>query len=107
MGIMEPRRRPIKAALSASIVLLFVALPVELGFAQSIPHWHKECQRAYKQFQTKPKHKAFAVTHMSSGGVSGIACGYAWGAPSKTLAEAAAIRECNKNAGPCSVMKSE
>jgi hypothetical protein len=104
---MEPKRRRIAAALSASIVLLFIALPAGLGFAQQIPHWHRECAKAFKQFQTKPKHKAFAVTHMSSGGVSGIACGYAWGYPSKTAAEVAAIRTCQKSAGPCAIKQSD
>jgi len=104
---MEPRRRTIDAALRASLVLLFAALPFDLGLAQQIPHWHKECVNVFKQFQTKPKHGAFAVTNPSSGGVSGIACGMAWGYPSKAAAEAAAIRSCQKNAGPCYVKEAD
>lgn len=104
---METRRRMIDAALRASIILLFAALPFDLGLAQQIPHWHKECKNAFKQYQTKPKHRAFALTNPSSGGVSGIACGMAWGYPSKAEAEAAAISQCQKSSGPCSVKKSD
>src|SRR5262245_52156799 len=104
---MEPRRRLSRAALSASIVVLFVAFPIEFAFAQSIPPWHTECQKIFRQFQTKPKHKAFAITHMSSGGVSGIGCAATWSASSKAAAEQAAIRECQKQAGPCYVKESD
>jgi hypothetical protein len=103
---MKPRRTT-DAALSASILLFFVALPVDFGLAQGIPHWHKECRNAFKQFQTKPKHRAFAVTRWSQAAVSGIACGSAWGYPSKAAAEAAAIRSCQKNAGPCYVKEAD
>jgi hypothetical protein len=103
---MKPKRT-IDALLGASIVFFLAAVPVDLGLAQQIPHWHKECRNGLKQFKTKPKHKAFAVTSMSQSGVSGIACGSAWGYPSKAAAEAAAIRACEKNARPCSVTRSE
>ena len=103
---MKPRRT-IDAALSAGIILFFIALPVDLGLAQQVPFWHKACRNALKQFQTKPKHKAFAVTSASQGGVSGIACGSAWGYPSKAAAEAAAMSSCEKNARPCSVTRSD
>ena len=104
---MQPRRRTIDAALSASIILLFVALPVDLGFAQQIPHWHIECRKILKQFQTKPKHRAFAVTNMSEATVKGIGCGWAAGYPTKATAEAAAIGQCQKRAGPCSIKESD
>jgi len=103
---MKPRRT-IDAALSASIIFFFIAVTFDLGLAQQIPQWHKECKNAFKQFQTKPKHKAFAVTNWGSGGVSGIGCGWAWSFPSKAEAEAAAISQCQKSSGPCTVKKSD
>ncbi len=104
---MKPIRRTIEAALSAAIILYFVALPVDLGLAQQIPHQHIECRKIFKQFQTKPKHRAFAVTNMSEGTVKGIACAWAAGYPSKAAAEAAAIGQCQKSAGPCSIKESD
>jgi hypothetical protein len=49
------------------------------------------CRKSYTQWKTKPGHKAFAVSQ-SSGSVQ--ACGFAWSAPSRAVAEKAALESC-------------
>ena len=86
-------------------ILLFTALPAR---GQSIEIWNMPCQKLLKSYKTKPAHKAFAVSYLSSGSGGGQSCGAAWGASSKKAAEGAAIKQCKSNvAGSCGINRSE
>jgi len=87
------------------VVFLSATLPAR---GQSPEIWNKPCQKLLKSYETKPAHKAFAISYLSSGSGGGQSCGAAWGASSKKAAEAAAIKQCKSNvAGSCGISRSE
>jgi hypothetical protein len=106
---MTPRRqntiRPGAAsiALGTGLAFLFLALSVEPSQTQVIPFWNKPCKKLMREYQTKPRHKAFAMSTSSSNDVS--SCGYSSSAGSRSAAEAAAIRACHKAGGSSCVVK--
>jgi hypothetical protein len=80
---------------SSKLVLttLAGAFSLMLGIenAQAIPSWNKPCLKAYRDFEKKSGHQAFALT---SDGPRGQNCGHTWGAPSKQAAEQGALKQC-------------
>jgi hypothetical protein len=56
------------------------------------PHWHKPCMQAWKDYKTKPHHKAFAMSPVRTAMI--VYCGVAWSAASKAQAEKEAMRYC-------------
>jgi hypothetical protein len=86
----------------AVVLLIFVA---EQPVSASVPSWHKKCQRIYKQYKTKGTHKAFAISPQSS---SWVACAAVFNAGSKSAAEAAALKDCNRlSTSACYIMESK
>ena len=85
-----------------------VVLSIIASKAEAIPSWNKPCVKAYRDWQKKPRHKAFAL---SSGGGQGQNCGYSWGAGSKEIAERDALAGCRKGKwgikSTCYIVESE
>lgn len=76
--------------------------------AQSLETWNRPCQKLLREYKTKPRHKAFAVSYIASGSGGGQSCGAAWGAATKAQAEAQAVKSCAGNvAGKCGINRSE
>lgn len=62
--------------------------------APGVSIWNRECIRFYRQWKTKPNHKAFAV----STSTSGEGCGAVWGSRSLKEAEEGARKWCRRGA---------
>lgn len=93
--------------IAACLAICLAVAPRPLH-AQGIEIWNTNCQKLLKQYKTAPRHKAFAVSYLSSGSGGGQSCGAAWGASSKQQAEAAALKQCKRYvAGSCGVNRSE
>ena len=87
---------------------LALGLPHPPAAAQGVEFWNKECRKLLKQYDGKPRHKAFAASNMGAGGRQGQACGIAWGAGSKKQAEEFAIKVCrSQKSGNCWVTRSD
>ncbi len=74
--------------------------------APGVSSWNRNCIKFYKEWQKKPKHRAFAVSR-ATGQES---CGGTWGAPSKKAAEEGARKWCSKGSvdgANCRVTASE
>lgn len=96
--------------LFASLLMaaLALGLPHPPAAAQGVEFWNKECRKLLKQYEGKPRHKAFASSNMGSGGRQAQACGAAWSAGSKQQAEDAAVKVCrSQKSGNCWVTRSE
>ena len=76
-------------------MVLPIALAAPVMSGGGVEFWNKPCLKAYKDWQSKPGHKAFAVsnTALDNGGQT---CGYSWGHPSKAAAEKAALKPCQR-----------
>ncbi len=87
---------------------LALGLPQAPAAAQGVEFWNRECRKLLKQYEGKPRHKAFASSNMGSGGRHAQACGAAWSAGSKKQAEDAAVKVCrSQKSGNCWVTRSE
>lgn len=76
--------------------------------AQGVEFWNKQCRKLLKDYATKPRHKAFAVSNANSGAGGAQACGMTWSAASKKQAEKEALEVCRgQRAGNCWVNRSE
>jgi hypothetical protein len=97
------RSKLIIALLTAAFVLASTATQ-----AVAIPSWNKSCVKAYRDWQKRSGHKAFALT---SDGPRGQNCGYSWNAPSKVAAERDAIKACKEGKwgikSTCYIMESK
>jgi hypothetical protein len=95
-----------RIALSACLILSFLALSVEPAPSQIIPNWNRNCKKLLRQYDKKPRHKAFAVSSATSSSMI-QACAIVWSAPSKKAAEGAALRSCHQDGSGCVIRKSE
>lgn len=98
------RRNLARGALGAALILIFLAPAVEPGLAQTLPTWNRERKKLLRQYEKKPKHKAFAVSNAASSSMV-QSCGAAWSAPSKASAEQRAISTCRQGFGSGCVIK--
>lgn len=105
---MTPGRRNLACTvLGAGLVLMFLAPAAEHSHAQTLPNWNLECRKLLRQYEKKPKHKAFAISSATSSSMT-QSCGAAWSAPSKASAESRAIAACREGFGSgCVIKKSE
>ena len=85
------KRAIITVTLVCSWILL---LESQVYAAPGVSSWNRTCIRFYKEWQKKPKHKAFAVSKARDS----ESCGGTWGAPSKKAAEEGARKWCVKGA---------
>jgi hypothetical protein len=79
-------------------IILSLVLSVAPAASQAIPSWNRECRKLLKQYETKPRHKAFAASSPTSASAQ-QSCASAWGYPSKAAAEADAKARCRKEDG--------
>lgn len=93
-------------ALSAGLALIFLTLSIEPGLTQTIPNWNKECKKLLRQYEKKPRHKAFAVSNAYSSSMI-QSCAMSWSVPSKAQAEKDALRRCHQDGSGCVIRKSE
>jgi hypothetical protein len=93
-------------ALGASLILTFLALSAEPAVTQTIPNWNRECKKLLRQYEKKPRHKAFAVSNAYSSSMV-QSCAVTWSAPSKAAAEKDALRRCHQDGSGCVIRKSE
>jgi hypothetical protein len=105
-------KMPTKVIVTSFVLACLVCavhdLPSSVAQAQSLESWNQPCRKLLKEYKTKPGHKAFAVSYLSSGSGGGQSCGAAWGAGTKQQAEAQAIKSCAGNvAGKCGINRSE
>ena len=101
------RAHPVLLA-SLLTAALALGLPHPPAAAQGVEFWNKECRKLLKQYDGKPRHKAFASSNMGSGGRQAQACGVAWSAGSKKQAEDTAVKVCrSQKSGNCWVTRSE
>jgi hypothetical protein len=98
-----------KIMLIAAVVLPSMEPLATPAHAQGLEFWNKNCLKAYRQWKTLPRHKAFAVSNSKSGGGLGQSCGYTWSAPTKSAAEKGAVQSCEggKRSSRCYVTKSK
>ena len=70
-----------------------------------VPSWNKGCVRIHKVYQSKPGHKAFAMTPQSA---PWSICSAVYGASSRQIAEQRAVQDYNKRGSTsCYIMYSE
>ncbi len=105
-------KKPITVAVTSFMLTCLACADLDLSYssaqAQSLESWNRPCQKLLKDYKTKPGHKAFAVSYLSSGSGGGQSCGAAWGAGTKQQAESQAIKSCAGNvAGKCGINRSE
>lgn len=93
-----------RTLLGACLILSFLAFSVEPSGAQTIPSWNRACKKAFKQYQTRPRHKAFAISNATSAN-DRQSCGWADEMPSKAAAQAEAVRQCRLSGGSGCVIK--
>jgi hypothetical protein len=98
------RSGAVRAALGACLITSFLALSADSSPAQILPNWNLECKKLLRQYQKKPKHKAFAVSDATSSSMT-QSCGSTWSASSKAAAEAAAKHWCRQGGGSRCVIK--
>lgn len=89
-----------------SLILIFIALSVEPAATQTIPNWNRECKKLLKQYEKKPRPKAFAVSNAYSSSMV-QSCAMTWSRPSKARAEADALRACRQEGSGCVIRASE
>lgn len=93
-----------RAVLGVCLIFSFIALSAETSPAQTLPNWNRECKKLFRQFDKKPRHRAFAVSDMYSSSMV-QSCGLAWSASSEKAAEANAIKACRQSGGSRCVIK--
>jgi hypothetical protein len=99
-------RLKIKSGAFALLLPVVFQLDIQPAHSQSLGLWTKTCLKMYKQWQSKPWHKAFAVTSATANNY-GQACGASWGYPTKKAAEKSAIAQCSvPHLGSCRIAKS-
>jgi hypothetical protein len=106
MTLPTPLSRACMFALLLSAMVLSLEGKTSPASAQGVEEWNKGCRKLLEKWEAAPKHKAFATSNPNSGGAFFQACGSAWGFPSKSAAEAGAVKSCEQlRKGRCWVIR--